>query len=192
MTRLLAAGSTLLAAGMLAACSGGQAPTDRVEAEWPERLAEVLEDNDGLPKPELVLEWSGQPFLADAEEACLLRRDPETNTRQFVLTFLREPDDALVLYVPEQASAEGEHQVERGWLVLETEFRAVWPSALMDVRIDPLDDGWLLDGRFELDLDGPSPADATPARIEGRFSRLFCLDLERLKAATTGPASTSP
>ena len=90
------------------------------------------------------------------------------------------------------SSADGAHAVERGWLVLEAEFRAVWPSELMDVRIDPIDDGWLLDGRFELDLDGPGPADATPARIEGQFSRLYCLDLERLKAATAGPASTSP
>lgn len=192
MSRLQEAWVIVLAAGVLAACSDGQAPADPVEPEWPERLAEVLEQDDGLPKPELTLELSGQPFLGEAEEACLLRRDPQTNTRQFVLTFLREPDDALILYVPEIPKADGAYAVERGWLVLEAEFRAVWPSELMDVRIDPIDDGWLLDGRFELDLDGPGPADSTPARMEGQFSRLYCLDLERLKAATAGPASTSP
>ncbi len=192
MIRLRVAWVPLLAAGLLAACSGDPAPADPVEPEWPERLAEVSENDGGLPKPELTLTLVGQPFLADPQEACLLRRDPETNSRQFVLTFVREPDDALVLHVPEQPRADGGFAVERGWLVLEAGFRAVLPGDLDEVRLDAQDDGWLLDGQFGLDLDGTNPADGAPARVEGQFARLFCLDLDRLQAATTGPASTSP
>lgn len=216
-SRLLA----LMLLPVLGACGRSAEAPQELAADQGD-LAELLTERDdgAMPKPSFAGSLDGEPFLAEAEQACIVERDPIGGARRFVLSFERAPEDALILHIPE-AGGDGDPRIESAYLLQGERYLEARAPELDDWTLADQGDGWLLSGAFELELVAPvstvassdlvaatgsdhsdSQTASAPAVAElsaashrfrdGSFQNLYCLDLDRLKALGGGPKPAMP
>lgn len=198
--------SGLLTLMLLGACGRTtEAPVATTSTEIADLVEAVTTDAASvMPKPSFSGALAGEPFLAEAEQSCILERNPISGQRQFVLSFERPPEDALILHIPEQKAETP--MIAEAYLLRGERYLQAKDQALDAWTITDQNDGWLLSGEFELDFAAPVAADARvresastgPAEPDsaavapvpfrdGQFDNLYCLDLDRLKALGGGP-----
>ncbi|AVP96335.1 hypothetical protein C7S18_03635 [Ahniella affigens] len=211
----------LLLLPVLGACNGSaEAPLALATDQGDPTDVLAQRNDDAPPKPAFAGMLDGEPYLAEAEQACIVERDPISGARRFVLSFERAPDDALILHIPE-AGADGDPQIATAYLLQGERYLEARAPELDDWTLADQGDGWLLAGEFELDLFAPVSTVASSELVaatgieesesqtsgaptaaqsavsshsfrDGSFQNLYCLDLDRLKSLGGGPKPANP
>jgi len=188
--RWLPLGPGIVLAGVLLAGCGVEptaAPDGNPEAA--ESLVDEIGTTD-LPRPELAIVVDGEPFLARPEESCLLRSTAGGEIHEYVFSFVREPDDGLVIRVGSNSDPNQKPGILGLSLVIGDTLYTKGPAPIDEFVVSPQDHGQLARGKFAVRLDVPQEASADASgvvtdeaaapptmAVTGTFTDVFCLEL---------------
>lgn len=179
----------VLASVLLAGCDADSTAMPDIDRETAEYPVDDVGTTD-LPRPELDIVVDGEPFLARPEESCLLRSTAGGEDQEYVFSFVREPDDGLVIRIGSSKDTNRLPELLAMSLVIGDTLYTHGPSPIDEFVASPRDHGQLAHGRFAVRFDvpqevatdasgdgsGPSTAPPTLA-VTGTFSDVFCLEL---------------